>query len=682
MKKLLLALAFLLLPSAAMAQKTKAALTTEMNTNLASGTDITAATLRATLLDLINSYYDLNGGTSLSCAAHQWVSALPTLSSIACAQPGFSDLAGSIAGAQIPNSTITNLMLANSTISGISLGSNLGTLTFGTHLTGTSYNGSGAVTLATDATNLDTVSTIVARDSSGNFAAGTIMAALTGHASLDLAVSALGTNVQTALGNALNGSNGLVGYSGNIGAATGTSLALGAGSAITSSGPGGALGSNAFSSTSYLPLAGTGGGAMSGPIAMGGYGITGAGASSAVSLALGGASIGSNALAITGTSALGATTVTGSFTATGLVTNADLANPATTVNGVACTLGSTCTITASAGTITAGTTIVTGGPGVLSNSTSGGTLVSSTTLPSGLTIPTPSISGPTFSGTVLGTYTLGGTPSIAGSAINSGTVSGSYMSAVNLAAGNVNGGVTGTLPAGNLPLASSSAKGVVQGDGSTITINGSGVESCTTATTSQVGCVKPDGTTITVSGGVITASGSSATAITVGTTAVGTPVGNGPLTDASGVLGNVVWGQLPGTATNDNAATGNIGEYVSATASSVALTTATARNVVSISLTAGDWDVSASGMITGTGTTTFQTLQAGISTTSATLPSGPDAISDMTYAVFTALYDSPTNIPATRISIAATTTVYYVAYATFSVSTATVSGFLRARRVR
>jgi hypothetical protein len=42
----------------------------------------------------------------------------------------------------------------------------------------------------------------------------------------------------------------------SLGVATATSLAIGAGSAITSSGAGGALGSNAFTSTAYLPLAG------------------------------------------------------------------------------------------------------------------------------------------------------------------------------------------------------------------------------------------------------------------------------------------------------------------------------------------------------------------------------------------------------------------------------------------
>jgi hypothetical protein len=68
------------------------------------------------------------------------------------------------------------------TISGVALGSNLNALTFGTFLTGTSYNGSSAVTIATNATNANTAGTIVARDGSGNFSAGTITAALSGNA--------------------------------------------------------------------------------------------------------------------------------------------------------------------------------------------------------------------------------------------------------------------------------------------------------------------------------------------------------------------------------------------------------------------------------------------------------------------------------------------------------------------
>jgi len=77
---------------------------------------------------------------------------------------------------------VTNAMLANSTISGTALGGTLPSLTFGTYLTGGSYNGTGAATLETNATSLNTASTLVARDASGNFAAGTITAALSGNA--------------------------------------------------------------------------------------------------------------------------------------------------------------------------------------------------------------------------------------------------------------------------------------------------------------------------------------------------------------------------------------------------------------------------------------------------------------------------------------------------------------------
>jgi hypothetical protein len=82
-------------------------------------------------------------------------------------------------------------------------------LTFGTHLTsgGASYNGSAPITITSDATSANTASTIVARDGSGNLSAGTITASLTGHSSLDLALTggtmsgaiAMGTNAITGL---------------------------------------------------------------------------------------------------------------------------------------------------------------------------------------------------------------------------------------------------------------------------------------------------------------------------------------------------------------------------------------------------------------------------------------------------------------------------------------------------
>jgi hypothetical protein len=68
-------------------------------------------------------------------------------------------------------------------------------------------------------------------------------------------------------------------------------------------------------------------------------------------------------------------------------------------------------------------------------------------------------------------------------------------------------------------------------------------------------------------------------------------------------------GQLPGTATNDSAAAGDVGEYVSsviATGSATSFTTATAKNITSISPTAGDWDVQGECWINSSAASTAQ----------------------------------------------------------------------------
>ena len=64
------------------------------------------------------------------------------------------------------------------------------TLNFRTLLEGDAYTiittGANTVSIGTDATNANTASTIVARDASGNFSAGTITANLIGSASLNV----------------------------------------------------------------------------------------------------------------------------------------------------------------------------------------------------------------------------------------------------------------------------------------------------------------------------------------------------------------------------------------------------------------------------------------------------------------------------------------------------------------
>lgn len=81
-----------------------------------------------------------------------------------------------------PGRTINGVLFDGST--NITVSSPNQTLTIGTHLTGSAYDGTAPITIATDCASANTVSTLVCRDSSGNFAAGTITAALTGTASL------------------------------------------------------------------------------------------------------------------------------------------------------------------------------------------------------------------------------------------------------------------------------------------------------------------------------------------------------------------------------------------------------------------------------------------------------------------------------------------------------------------
>lgn len=115
----------------------------------------------------------------------------------------------SVSDIKIQNNTISNAKLVNKTISGIALGSNLADLTRGTYLTGNNYNGGTAATWAVDATTANTASKVVARDASGNFAAGTITAALSGNAStastLQTARNISITGGATAAGVSFNG---------------------------------------------------------------------------------------------------------------------------------------------------------------------------------------------------------------------------------------------------------------------------------------------------------------------------------------------------------------------------------------------------------------------------------------------------------------------------------------------
>jgi hypothetical protein len=152
---------------------------------------------------------------------------------------------------------------------------------------------------------------------------------------------------------------------------------------------------------------------------------------------------------------------------------------------------------------------------------------------------------------------------------------------------------------------------------------------------------------------------------------------------ATSVTSSIANGQLPATGTNDNAATGKLGEYLTAVQSTaVSITTTTATDIVSLSLTAGDWDVEGSVNFTGN---TMTTVLAALSLTSATLPSTPAIGGYNQIGPFISGSVSNAVLPtgALRVSLAAPATVYLEAFAIFTLAGSTSGrGALRARRAR
>lgn len=141
-----------------------------------------------------------------------------------------------------------------------------------------------------------------------------------------------------------------------------------------------------------------------------------------------------------------------------------------------------------------------------------------------------------------------------------------------------------------------------------------------------------------------------------------------------------------GTTTNDSASAGQIGEYVESTilaGGAVSLTNNTAADITSISLTAGDWDVSGNVAFLADTTTTVTRTIAYITTASATLPTSPNSGAlTQRFGSAQTNEDDTQSAGHRRISIASTTTVYLGAFANFATSTMTAFGHIHARRMR
>ncbi len=138
---------------------------------------------------------------------------------------------------------------------------------------------------------------------------------------------------------------------------------------------------------------------------------------------------------------------------------------------------------------------------------------------------------------------------------------------------------------------------------------------------------------------------------------------------------------IQGTTAGGNAAAGYVGEVISSSiafASATALTSTTPKDLTSISLTAGDWDIYGN-IAFQASAANFLTNYAWVSTTSATVPdiSLYANVNDNGGFNFSGL-----NTPYVRASISATTTYYISGRAVFGGGTANMCGNIFARRVR
>lgn len=190
------------------------------------------------------------------------------------------------------------------------------------------------------------------------------------------------------------------------------------------------------------------------------------------------------------------------------------------------------------------------------------------------------------------------------------------------------------------------------------------------------------GTSLNLSG--LTASSAVATDGSKNLTSItNTGSGNNVLTTSP----TITTPNIVGTATNNDAAAGSVGEYISASGTLSSVTSTVASNMCSISLTAGDWDVSwLVESVANNATTNLVSITGSVSTSSAAHSFTIGDFANLYYGAAGTVPGSGNalivpGIPK-RLSLASTTTVYCVGSSSFSVSTNQMSGFIRARRVR
>ena len=130
-----------------------------------------------------------------------------------------------------------------------------------------------------------------------------------------------------------------------------------------------------------------------------------------------------------------------------------------------------------------------------------------------------------------------------------------------------------------------------------------------------------------------------------------------------------------GVVDGSDATAGQIGEYLTASGGSVALSSNAVANVATLALTPGDWDVEGNVFFDATGATAY--VLAGVSTVSAAFGGIVTRVGGYASANQFRIGTGG----AVRINVAAATTAYLVAQCGFT-GGVNASGSIRARRMR
>jgi len=143
---------------------------------------------------------------------------------------------------------------------------------------------------------------------------------------------------------------------------------------------------------------------------------------------------------------------------------------------------------------------------------------------------------------------------------------------------------------------------------------------------------------------------------------------------------------ITGTTTNDNAAAGDVGEFVSTNVANGTIFLAASGaygNVASISLTPGDWDVTGVAVLNANGAS-YSTGSWGVAVSSYSGNTTTDHVLGVNQLYFNDYSgnDQAGPVPVVRFSLASTTTLYLKATANYSSGSPYVYGRLSARRVR